>query len=218
LTTPPPSLGLLAGAPSAIVADALDRLGRREQALDPAIRPLWPQARLAGRAMPVVVRCSTELPDPPYESEIQALEALGPGDIAVFEVERTSRAATWGELFSCAAMGAGAVGVVVDGCIRDAAQIEELGFPTFARATSPLDTLGRATVVSFGEQATCGGVVVRRGDVVVGDVDGVVVIPAALVDDVVRAIETKGSLEASARADLLAGLSLREVWDRYEVL
>jgi 4-hydroxy-4-methyl-2-oxoglutarate aldolase len=207
----------LAGITSAIAADALDGLGRRGQALAPDIRPLWTGARVVGRAMPVVVRCSAELPSAPYDGEMRALDALTPGDVAVFEVERGVRAAAWGELFSCGAIGSGAVGVVVDGFVRDARQIEELGFPTFARGCSPLDTLQRAAVSEFGEAATCGGVLVRRGDVIVGDIDGVVAIPSDLVQAVAQAAQAKHTLEDAARADLRAGMSIRAVWEKYRV-
>lgn len=207
----------LRDATSAVVADALDRLGLRSQALDPAIRPLWPQARLVGRAMPVVVVADEDLPDEPYAGEMDALDALAPGEVPVFEIEAGSRAAAWGELFSCGALGRGAVGVVCDGPVRDAAQIEELGYPTFARACSPLDTLGRAKVASFGGTAVCGGVRIARGDLIVADRDGIVAIPAARADEVAEAVAAKRKLEDGARADLLAGMGIREVWDKYQV-
>jgi 4-hydroxy-4-methyl-2-oxoglutarate aldolase len=207
----------LASATSAIVCDALDRVGLREQALDPAIRPLWPEATLVGRAMPVVVVAASAVPEQPYDGEMAALDALEPGDVAVFEVEPGVLAASWGELFSCGAIGRGAVGALCDGYVRDARQIEAVGFPTFARGFSPYDTLARAVVASFGEQARCGGVVVSRGDVVVADRDGAVVVPAAKVDEVAALVGSKRRLEDAAREDLLAGMRIREVWDKYQV-
>jgi 4-hydroxy-4-methyl-2-oxoglutarate aldolase len=207
----------LVSATSAIVCDALDRLGLREQALDPAIRPLWPEATLVGRAMPVVVVADSAIPDRPYDGEMAALDALEPGDVAVFEVEPGVLAASWGELFSCGAIGRGAVGALSDGYIRDARQIAALGFPTFARGFSPYDTMARAVVASFGEQAKCGGVVVSRGDLVVADRDGAVVVPTAKVEEVAAIVGSKRRLEDGARADLLAGMNIREVWDKYQV-
>ena len=114
------ALAVLADATSAIVCDALDRMGLREQALDPALRPLWPAARLVGPAMPVVVVCEEAIPDQPYAGEMAALDALAPGEVPVFQIESGSRAAAWGELFSCGAIGRGAVGAVCDGFVRDA--------------------------------------------------------------------------------------------------
>lgn len=210
-------LEALEGAMSATVCDALDRLGLRSQALDPAIRPLWTGARIVGLAMPVVVGSEEVVPDEPYAGEMDALDALSPGEVPVFEIDARSRAAAWGELFSCAAIGLGAVGMVCDGLVRDALQIEELGFPAFARGCSPLDTLGRAVVTSYGETAVCGGVRVARGDLIVADSDGVVAVPSAFIDDVATAVTDKRRLEDGARADLLNGMSIREVWEKYQV-
>jgi 4-hydroxy-4-methyl-2-oxoglutarate aldolase len=132
-------------------------------------------------------------------------------------VPPSNRAATWGEHFSCAARGRGAVGVVSDGDVRDARQIEELDFPAFARGCSPLDTLARAVVADFGSSAVCGGVRVARGDLIVADRDGVVVIPEAAAADVADGVRAKRPLEDGARRDLLAGTPIREVWERYGV-
>jgi 4-hydroxy-4-methyl-2-oxoglutarate aldolase len=211
-------MAVLASAPAAVVSDALDRLGRREQALDGAIRPLWPEARLAGVAVPVVIVADTSEPEQPYDGEMTALDGLRPGDIPMFVVEPGVRAASWGELFSCAAMGRGAAGVVVDGFVRDAAQIQALAFPTFARGLSPLDTFARAVVTGVDVEARVGGVDVRPGDVVVGDRDGIVVVPQEIAADVAEAVVTKHRLEGNARTDLLAGMGIREVWTKYGVL
>ena len=208
---------LEAAGTSAIVADALDALGYRHQALGNAIRPLWPQAQVVGVAYPVVVVASDATPDRPYEGEMAVLDALQPGDVAVVQVADDVTAALWGELFSCAALGRGALGVVIDGLIRDAQQIEELGFPAFACGFSPLDTKARARVASHGETAVVGGIGVTRGDVVVADRDGVVVVPSAVAADVAAAVAEKRTLENGARDDLLAGMRVREVWEKYGV-
>ena len=211
------AISVLQRATSAIVSDALDRMGLREQALDPAIRPAWPGARVVGLAMPVEVVCDTAVPERPYAGEMAALDALMPGEVPVLGIGAGSRAAAWGELFSCGAMGRGAVGVICDGYIRDARQIEELGYPTFARGCSPLDTLGRAVVASYGESAICGGVRISRGDLMVADADGIVAVPSDAIEAVADAVASKRKLEEGARADLLAGMSIHAVWDKYQV-
>jgi regulator of RNase E activity RraA len=204
-------------ATTAIAADALDALGHRTQTMDEVVRPVYLGARLVGRAYPVTVVDDTDVPDQPYAGEMDALASMGPGDVGVYGVQPGSRAAAWGELFSCAAIGRGVVGVVLDGCVRDIAQIGELQFPVFAAGRSPLDTLARARVASHGERVVCAGQTVERGDVVVADADGVVVVPAAAVEEVARFIGNKARLERSARDDLMAGASIREVWDSYGV-
>lgn len=168
-------------------------------------------------AMPVVVVCEDTPPEQPYEGEMAALDALEPGEIPVFEIASGSKAAAWGELFSCGAIGRGAVGAICDGYVRDARQIQALGFPTFARGCSPLDTLGRAVVASYGGEARCGGVRIEHGDVIVGDLDGIAVIPADAALQVVDAVRSKRKLEDAARKDLLSGMRIREVWDKYQV-
>ncbi len=157
------ALAVLGDAPAAVISDALDRMGWRDQVLDLAIRPLWPEARLAGVAVPVVIVADTSEPDLPYDGELTALSGLRPGDVPCFVVEQGVRCASWGELFSCAALGRGAAGVVVDGYVRDAAEIKALGFPTFARGLSPLDTFARAVVTGIDVAACVGGVDVRPG-------------------------------------------------------
>jgi regulator of RNase E activity RraA len=208
----------LATSTSSLISDALDRVGIRDHTLDPTIRPLVPGRVVVGRALPIVVVESEVVSDEPYAAEMEAIDALSPGDIPVYAVAPGVGAALWGELFTCAALGRGAVGAIVDGYIRDARQIRELAFPVFSRGFSPLDTLGRAAVETFGGSAMCGGVTVHSGDYVVADEDGIVVVPAGAAAEVVELVEAKARNEGHARADLLAGVSLHEVWDRYRVL
>lgn len=203
---------------SSLISDALDRVGVREHTLDASIRPLAPGAVLAGRTFPVVVVESDAIADEPYAAEMRALDSLRPGDVPLYAVAPGVEAALWGELFTCAALGREAAGVIVDGLIRDARQIRELDFPVFARGFSPLDTLGRSEVVAYGVPAVCGGVAVDLGDYVVADEDGIVVVPAAAVDEVLVLVEAKARDEVRARKDLLEGVSILEVWDRYKVM
>jgi 4-hydroxy-4-methyl-2-oxoglutarate aldolase len=214
----PAALAVLEGAPAAVVSDALDRLGRRSQVLDASIRPLWPEARLVGVTVPVVIAADSSEPALPYDGELTLLDGLRPGDVPLLAVEDGVRCASWGELFSCAALGRGAAGVVIDGFARDAAEIRALGFPAFTRGLSPLDTFARAAVTGIDVQARVGGVDVSPGDLVVGDVDGIVVVPREMVDAVAEAVSTKRGLEGNARDDLLAGMGIREVWLKYGVL
>lgn len=207
----------LGRASSAIVADALDALGMRNQVADSRIKPLFQGASVVGRAYPVAVIEDFAIPSDPYEGEMSALGAMGEGDVGVYSVDLSSRAAAWGELFSCAAIGRGVVGALVDGCVRDQRQISELKFPVFSSDTSPLDTLARARVARHGDPITFGGVPVSRGDLVVADSDGIVVVPAADVQRVATFVASKHKLEQAARDDLMAGMGIRDVWAKYGV-
>ena len=113
-------LAELQTAYTAVVADALDQLGLRDRgARSGRPRPL-PSATVAGRALPVRVAPSDAIPDPPYEDWIRLIETIEPGDAIVIAVDDGIRAATWGELFSCAARGRGARVAISDGLVRDA--------------------------------------------------------------------------------------------------
>ena len=209
----------LAGATAAVVADALDAIGLRAQAVDPAVGSLAPGMRVVGTARPVRIEATEVVAEEPYDLQIQALELGQRGDVLVLATGgRPTRAAMWGELFSCAAIGRGVVGVVTDGLVRDIRQMRDLGFPVFAAGATPLDTIGRADVVSLEGPAVCGGVTVRLGDAVVGDDDGVVVVPAEAVEEVAARVAEKARLEGVSRSDLLAGIPLRTVWERHGVL
>jgi regulator of RNase E activity RraA len=202
---------------SALTSDALDRLGYRNQALTTMLRPLRPGQRLAGRALPVAVVASDAMPDEPYVGEMRAIELLQAGDVPVYATAPDVRAAVWGELFSLAALGRGAVGAIVDGPMRDADAVAALGFPVFCQGFSPLDTMGRAVVADIGSDVICGGVRVRQGDYIVADEDGIVVLPAELAIEVVAQVTEKLRGEHGARDDLLAGKSVRDVWDTWGV-
>jgi len=175
----------------ALVADALDSLGLREQVIASSVHPIQPGLRLVGRARP--------------------------GDVACYHVDPAVEAALFGELFAVAARAQGAIGAVLDGPVRDVRQMRELGFPVFATSTSPYDTKGRAEVVTHDVPVTCGGVLVSQGDLVVGDDDGVVVVPEARVAEVVTAVTAKLADEHGALADLQSGLTVHEVWERWRV-
>lgn len=208
----------LAGTSSALISDALDALHVTGRVLDPAVRPVTAGSLLVGRAVPVVVGATNVILPEPYASEMQAIDTLRPGEVPLYVVPPGVDAAIWGELFSCAAIGRGVVGAVVDGPIRDIRQIRELGFPVFFRGRSPYDTRGRAVVQEFRVSAVCAGVEVDPGDYVVADDDGIVVVPQQVAPDVAEIVTAKAGLERQARDDLMSGVSLPDVWNRYQVL
>jgi 4-hydroxy-4-methyl-2-oxoglutarate aldolase len=212
------NISLLEAAYTAVVSDVLDRLGLRQQAMDPEVVPMYPGAMTVGRAMPIRVETTEVKSDNPYEGDMRMMEALQPGDVPVIIAPMENRAALWGELISCAARGKGARGAIVSGYVRDNRKVAELRFPVFARGRSPLDTMGRAEVTEIGVEVVCGGVRVTPGDYVIADEDGVVIIPERAIQDVLAAVRSKADKEGDARADLLGGQSLREVWNRHGVL
>jgi regulator of RNase E activity RraA len=201
----------------ALAADALDALGYRSQVLTSAVAPIQPGFRLVGWARTVDVVATDVMPAEPYKGEMAAIAALRPGDVPVYHVHEHVNAALFGELFSLAAAAQGAVGAVLDGAVRDVRQLRELGYPVFAMGVSPYDTKGRAEVVAHDVRVECGGVPVDSGDLIVGDDDGVVVIPRGLVGAVLSEVVEKVHGEHGAKGDLLGGASVHEVWEKWRV-
>ena len=171
-----------------------------------------------GRAIPVVVAATETADDEPYSSQMAVLDSLRPDDVPLYCVEQGAKAALWGELFACAALGRSAAAAVVDGYIRDIVGLRQLNFPVFSKGPCPLDTQGRADVQEFAVTALCGGVTVDPGDIMIGDDDGIIAIPADAVGDVVSIVTQKAADERGARADLLAGVSIFEVWEKWRAL
>jgi 4-hydroxy-4-methyl-2-oxoglutarate aldolase len=210
--------GLAAALTSAIVSDSLDSLDVRSQVMAREIGPLVTGSRVAGRARTIQYAPTETSPDDPYGAAMDFIDGLDGGSVAVIATAADARTAYWGELFSAAAKGHGAVGAVCDGPVRDVGKIRALGFDVFAPGSRPIDFRGRMRVVSTGETVRCGGVLVSPGDLVVADDDGVVVVPGAVEAEVLARAVARATAERSVLADLLGGASLREVWERWHVL
>jgi 4-hydroxy-4-methyl-2-oxoglutarate aldolase len=201
-----------------IVSDSLDAVGARHQVLVSGIRPLVTGQRAIGRARTVQFAPVEVDSDDPYGSAMDFIDGLERGSVAVVATGANAVSGYWGELFSAAAMGRGAVGSVCDGPVRDTPRIRQLGFPVFAPGSRPIDFRARMRIVSSGEPVRCGGVVAAPGDLVVADDDGVVVVPARIESDVLRLAVARATTEKTVLAELLGGARLREVWERWKVL
>ena len=138
---------------------------------------MWSGACLSGRAFTV------RTPPGQHPSVREALELAGPGDVIVIDGAGFTERALWGDKLSLRAQERGVVGLVVDGAVRDTALIEALGFPVFAVASTPTGPLTELEG-EVGSAIECGGLRVEPGDLVVGDADGVVVVRAAVAEDV----------------------------------
>jgi 4-hydroxy-4-methyl-2-oxoglutarate aldolase len=204
----------------AVISDILDGLGYRNQVLDAKIRPVDHATRqiLVGRAATVHCTPQYEVPPEPYTGIIAAIDSLRPGDVAVLATGGHEGSAYWGELFSNAALARGARGTVVDGYHRDTRKVLDLGYSLFSTGARPFDSAGRATVSSCGRPVVCGGVLVRPGDIVFAEIDGIAVIPHEVADETVARAFEKALKEDHCRDDLRAGALLGEVWKRYKVL
>ncbi len=206
---------------TAVLSDVLDGLGYREQAMRPFVRPLDEALVLFGRARTglYMPRYHVEPGHNPYAVEIALVDDLGPGDVAVFACNGpTERIAPWGELLTTAAQCRGAAGCVTDGLVRDVRQIREMGFPVFAGGIRPLDSMGRGEMMAMDVPVVCGGVSIAPGDLIFGDVDGVVVLPQAIADEALARAFAKVEGEDQTRRALLDGKSLADVFEEHGIL
>jgi 4-hydroxy-4-methyl-2-oxoglutarate aldolase len=203
---------------AAVISDVLDALGYRSQTMRPDIRPISPEMVVVGRAKTVQAADVNRMPQRPYAKQIEVLDSIRPGEVFVADTGRSKRSAFFGELMSTATQAAGGRGAVIDGLARDARQIMELGFPTFVRGFRPTDSLGRNEVIEYEVPIECGGVPVNPGDLIFGDFDGVVVVPAAIEDETVHRALEKVKGENLVRDALLRGMKTSEAFERYGVL
>jgi regulator of RNase E activity RraA len=209
---------------TAVVGDVMDRSGLVHQFLPPEIRPLRSDMFLVGRAMPVLAE---DLPveetvrqeqDTPFGLMLEALDDLKPGEVYIC-VGSSPHYALWGELMSTRAAKLGSSGAVLEGYSRDTVGILRLNFPTFSYGPYAQDQSVRGRVVDF----RCGvsfrnDVQVETGDLVLGDVDGVVVVPSKHEKDVIERALIKVRGENAVRAAIEDGVSAREAFDRYGVM
>lgn len=201
-----------------VLCDACDACGHRRQSLRPDIRPLDESRVLVGRAKTVIFAPMFHVPERPYDREIAAVDSLRPGEVFVMSVGRSEEIVPWGELLSTATIAKGGRGAVLDGLVRDSRQIKELGLPVFCTGRRPLDSRGRGIVVDFDVPIRIDGVAIEPGDLIVGDADGVVVIPQAVEAEVLAHAWSKVAGEDQTRDDLRAGVSLGEVFRKHGIL
>jgi 4-hydroxy-4-methyl-2-oxoglutarate aldolase len=206
---------------AAVLSDVMDALGLMNRAMQPFVRPLDENLVLAGHARTGLYMLAYEVSEGenPYEVEIALVDDLKPGDVPVLACNGpTQRIAPWGELLSTAAQARGAAGCITDGLVRDVRQIREMRFPVFHGGIGPLDTKCRARMVQRDVPVECAGVKVRNGDIVFGDVDGVVVIPQERAAEVLAKAKEKVTGEGRTRDELRRGRLLREVFEKYRIL
>lgn len=204
-----------------VLSDVLDSFGLMHQALRPFVRPLDESLVLLGRVRTGRYESTASVPPGynPYALEMDLIDDLHPGEVPVLACGGpTDWIAPWGELLSTAARARGAAGCVTDGLVRDVARIRALRFPVFHGGIGPLDTKGRAEMVEKDTSIDIAGVHVAPGDWVLGDVDGVVFVPADKAEAVFRAALDKIAAEDTTRTELEAGELLRAVYARHGVL
>jgi regulator of RNase E activity RraA len=206
----------------AAVCDILDSLGYRNQAMHQRLRPLLPDidnCGFVGRARTVRwMETDYVIEEDPYGLEIEVMDSLKPGDVVVHSTDYGGTNAPWGELMSTIAKRNGAVGCVCDSQIRDTVKIIKMGFPVYYSGIRPLDSMGRGRVMALDVPIKCGEVLVKPGQVIFADHDGIVVVPLEIEREVLKRAVEKVEKENASRKELLEGNSLRAVYNKYKVL
>ena len=209
---------------TAVIGDVMDANGLTRQFLPPELRALDPDTVLVGRAMPVLeADCATETIAHTGEAHsfglmFRALDELRSGDVYIC-TGASPRYALWGGLMSTRARALGAAGAVLDGFHRDTREIRAMGFPVFSAGAYAQDQRLRGRVIDF--RCTIefrNGVRVAPGDVIVGDIDGVLVIPQAHVADIVRLAVAKVAGEEAVRQMILRGEKTAAVFEQTGIM
>ncbi len=199
------------------IIDVLDDLGLRSQALPHGLRPLDPALKLSGKAYAVEGRAAPDLDrEESITSILAMLSAVPDGHVAAYQ-SNDDTCAHLGELSVAALKVSGAVGAVMDGGCRDIGHILDERFPVYCRYTTPLDAVGRWEVVRHGHEVVIGDVPVATGDQLVGDRDGVVVVPAAVIDEVLARAEALAGTEDVVRDAVRAGVSPLDAYRQHGV-
>lgn len=206
---------------TAAIGDICDLVGLRKQFLPPEVTSLDKQKKaiLAGRAMTVEEHDVDDVPnkDQPWGQMLEALDNLRKNDVYICSGSVTPYA-LFGELMSTAAMKRGAAGAVCNGFVRDTHQVLALGFAVYCRGSYALDQRGRGVVRQYRSALRFGDVVVNPGDLVVGDIDGVIVVPKEREEEVLVKALTKVRTESEVRKQLKNGMLVTEAFARYGIL
>ncbi|BDC52811.1 demethylmenaquinone methyltransferase [Bryobacterales bacterium F-183] len=202
---------------SAVVGDVLDTMGYRHQFLPKEIQPLRDDMIVVGRAMPVLHEDIEKEGADPFGRMLHALDDLKQDEVYL-AAGASPEYALWGELMSTRAIHCGAAGAVLHGMCRDTNGILELNFPTFATGRYAQDQRGRGTVVDFRIPVTIGQVKVTPGDIILGDIDGIIVIPQAVEEEAVALALQKVSTENEVRLAIAKGMSAVEAFETFGVL
>jgi len=211
---------------TAVVGDVMDKMGLQRQFLPPQIRPLRDDMVVIGRAMPVLEADvfgeaegsgANPVMAKPFGLVFEALDNLQPNEVYICSGSSPTYA-LWGGLMSVRAQHLGAAGTVVDGYARDTSEILRLNYPCFSYGSYAQDQGPRGKVMDYRVPIRVGDALVRPGDIIFGDIDGVCVIPREAEEEAFTAALEKARGEQAVKKAIEAGMSTVEVFRTYGIM
>lgn len=197
---------------SSIMSDALDALGYRSQMLDGSVAPLNEDSFLYGPAFTSIGTQVYSMPEDPLTAQCKVVDQLSEGEVYVLVIRGEKNCAVFGELFANGVNNRGGAGVLTDGYARDIRQLKEMRFPLFYGGINPRTSKGRCEINECQIPVVLGGVTIRPGDIILGDIDGVAVIPQEIAEEAFALAFETVEKERVVRDGLHRGASLREVY------
>ena len=202
-----------------LLCDALDSFGYTRQSPRLPIVPItMPDVTLIGRSK-TSLWADMAHPDPePYKLELAAVDSCRPDDILVCAASGSNRSGIWGELLTTASRNTGCVGGIGDGAVRDVAKMKAMQFPVFARGMNPYDSRDRQRVIDIDVPIELDGIRIHPGDLIAADIDGIIIVPQAVEEQVVRAAWKKAHAENEVRDAIRKGMSATKAFETFGVL
>lgn len=199
---------------TASVADSVDKMCGKRGYLDHELKPRINDKRIVGPAVTVLEGPTPEFLPPQHALEL--IDSAAPGSVMVIAINGEPNVAIWGGLMTAGAFARGLAGAVLDGGVRDIVEIRrDYDFPVIARSVSPGTTLGRFKTLGANIPVVCGGIEVNPGDIIVGDVDGVVVVPRAQAEEVLKMAQDIDRRELEQAKLIVQMKSLKEGLAKY---
>lgn len=203
---------------SAVLSDALDQMGYREQSPGVFFKAYTLNRKLVGRCKNTLWE-DIEGNDPdPYAMELQAVDSCMPGDVFIAAAHGSLRSGIWGELLSTAAVNRKCAGAVIHGAVRDVVRMSNMGFNVYATGTRVYDSLHRQRVIAVDIPVEMDGVILSPNDIVFCDEDGMVVIPSAIEEEVFSLALKKVNSENKMQEEINQGMLASEAYQKYGIL
>ena len=197
---------------SGVLCDVLDGMGYRNQSIGQRLMPLNDETVIFGSAFTSIATVVYSMPEHPLTAQCKVVDQLGEGEIYVLVTRGEYNCAVFGELFATAVKQRKGAGVLLDGYVRDLKAIKEMNFPLFYAGRNPRTSKGRAEINECQIPVILDGVTIRPGDLIFGDIDGVVIIPKEIADEVFEAALATIKKEDQVREGLINGDSLEKVY------